>query len=345
MKRRTEKWKIAAGVAILILLAAAIAAGSRIIEKREKKVKKNSDYDEETSVQWTEENTLYFNGTLYGYDHRIESFLFMGTDNSGNEEGTGEDYHGAMADYLLLMVLDHTDRTWGCIQIDRNAITSVNVLEEDGSLRTIREQQICTAHWYGSNKEMSAQNQVDSVKFLLGELGTIDGYYVLNMKDISTLNSLVDGVEVTFQEDMTDVDPVFVKGTTLTLTDEQAEEFMRSRMSLKDPTNAARMTRQKQYMDGFFQKVKRRVATDAKFAQTFWTTFRKTAVTDMNGNALSRIAQMILKGEDKGILRLDGKTKIGKVLDDGLEHEEFYPSKDSIYETVDRLYSLVPVEE
>ena len=54
---------------------------------------------------------------------------------------------------------------------------------------------------------------------------------------------------------------------------------------------------------------------------------------------------MILKGEDKGILRLDGKTKIGKVLDDGLEHEEFYPSKDSIYETVDRLYSLVPVEE
>ena len=79
MKRRTEKWKIAAGVAILILIAAAIAVGSRIIEKREKKVKKNSDYDEETSVQWTEENTLYFNGTLYGYDHRIESFLFMGT--------------------------------------------------------------------------------------------------------------------------------------------------------------------------------------------------------------------------------------------------------------------------
>ena len=95
MKRRTEKWKIAAGVAILILLAAAIAVGSRIIEKREKKVKKNSDYDEETSAQWTEENTLYFNGTLYGYDHRIESFLFMGTDASGNEEGTGEDYHGA----------------------------------------------------------------------------------------------------------------------------------------------------------------------------------------------------------------------------------------------------------
>ena len=54
MKRRTEKWKIAAGVAILILLAAVIAVGSRIIEKREKKVKKNSDYDEEPSVQWTE---------------------------------------------------------------------------------------------------------------------------------------------------------------------------------------------------------------------------------------------------------------------------------------------------
>ena len=71
MKRRTEKWKIAAGVAILILLAAVIAVGSRIIEKREKKVKKNSDYDEETSVQWTEENTLYFNGTLYGYNHEL----------------------------------------------------------------------------------------------------------------------------------------------------------------------------------------------------------------------------------------------------------------------------------
>jgi hypothetical protein len=152
-------------------------------------------------------------------------------------------------------------------------------------------------------------------------------------------------VEITFQEDMTDVDPAFVKGCTLTLTDQQAEQFIRSRMKLKDPTNAARMNRQKQYMDGFFSKVKQKVGSDAKFSQTFWTTFRQTAVTNINGNDLSRIAQMILKGEDKGILSLEGKTKIGKILDDGLEHEEFYPTDDSIFENMDRLYSLVPAKE
>ena len=54
---------------------------------------------------------------------------------------------------------------------------------------------------------------------------------------------------------------------------------------------------------------------------------------------------MLLKGQDKGILTISGKTKVGRVLDDGEEHEEFYADPSSIRDVMTQLYSLVKIEE
>ena len=65
----------------------------------------------------------------------------------------------------------------------------------------------------------------------------------------------------------------------------------------------------------------------------------------MNGNVFSRIAEMVRSGESKGILTLDGETKLGTVLGDGVEHEEFYPSEESILDVMKQLFSLELIEE
>ena len=347
MKRGSGTSKLILGGAALVLTIAAIVVAVTFYERAQRQQEESalqSLASQVTDGHWTGDNTVVFDGDTYGFDHRLETFLFIGTDASGNESGEGDQYRGAMADFLLLAVLDHTENTIGYLQIDRNTVTEVEQRDIEGNLEYIRELQICTAHWYGHSPEMSAENTVTAVKLLLGELDHIDGYYVVNMEDIGQINSAVGGVTITIEEDLTMVDPAFEKGKTVKLTDEQAERFVRARMGVGNEENASRMTRQQQYMDGLFKNVKVFAKDNPKYGNELWKKLRNIAVTDMNGNAFSRMANKMIQGEDKGIFRLTGETRLGTILQDGLKHEEFYPETDSIRDAMTKLFSLVLVE-
>ena len=345
--RRSSKIRVIIGALAVVLTLAIVAGAVTLYDRYQQKQLQEQlagQGHQRSEILWSDADTLDFGGDVYGFDHRMESFLLVGTDASGNEQGEGEDYRGTMADFLLLMVLDYTDDTYGYLQIDRNTITNVNVLNTNGELLDYNDQQICTAHWYGGNPEESAENTVLAVSELLGYLENISGYYVLNMSDIGVLNSAVGGVEVTIDEDMSNVDPAMTEGATLTLTDEQAERFVRARMNVGQGDNVSRMARQRVYMDSFFRNVKEKTQKNANFYNELWTALRHAGTTTMNGNAFSRIANMFLKGESKGILTLDGEVRTGIILEDGLEHEEFYPTDASVLSAMDTLYSLVPVD-
>ena len=250
-----------------------------------------------------------------------------------------------MADFLLMLVVDYTDDRYGFLQIDRNTITEVSMVNQQGELVDYSEEQICTAHWYGKDTVQSAENTVDVVRAFAGELETINGYYVLNMNRIGELNAAVGGVEVTIPEDMTAVDPAFESGATITLDDEQAMRFIRARTQLEDDANALRMSRQRTYLNGFLRKALSLVRSDPDFVNTLWNTMKDTAVTDMSGAAFSRIAEAMRSYEDIGIHALEGTAKIGTVLKDGEEHEEFYPTMESLRDVMTELFSLQHIEE
>lgn len=360
MRSNQNKKKIIISLLVLALAFAAVAAGASVIERNKQK-KQNEDtaqaaqaeksakeekLDELEDSEWGGDNTLYIDDELYGYDHRIETFLFIGTDHSGNPDATGEEeYHGAMADFLLLMVIDHTDDKYGFLQIDRNTMAEIPMITPDGETADYQTMQLCTSHWYGKDAQQSAENTVDVVSELVGELDPINGYYVLSMDQIGTLNASVGGVDVTIEEDMTAVDPAFTKGTTLTLTDEQAEKFIRARMALEDDSNQSRMSRQKQYMNSFFSKALAKFREEPNFINTLWDTLINTAVTDMSGNSFSRIAETMRKDESRGFLTFEGETKLGTTLDDGEEHDEFYPDTDSVRDVLTELFTLQHIEE
>ena len=297
-----------------------------------------------SSRLWASVDLVDFSGELYGIDGRTESFLFVGTDDSEYRHEDTDEYVGPLGDFILLMVLDYTNHSFGYVQIDRNTITNVYQLGLDGLSHGEREQQICTAHMYGKDLTQSAENIVLSVSELLGYLENINGYFVMNMDEMEELNASVGGVTVTIPDDMTSVDPAFVKGETIKLSGDQAEKFVRARMTVGGGTNAERMSRQRLYMDSFFKTVTDKSEAKADFYLDIYEMLRKIGTTNMNGNSFSRIANMLLTGENKGMQQIEGETKIGTVYQDGLEHEEFYPFEESIKIVLERLLPLVPVE-
>lgn len=144
-------------------------------------------------------------------------------------------------------------KTYGILQLNRDTITEVPMLLQDGSANASAQMQLCTAHWYGKDKAASCDNTVETVSKMLGGL-PIDGYYALKMDAMPLLNHEVGGVTVTLEDDMTKLDPAMKKGATLTLTDRQAELLMQSRYAMDDDRNTQRMRRQQIFLNAFMKR-------------------------------------------------------------------------------------------
>ncbi len=332
MYKRQNKSKTIIGTVIAVLLIVLFGVGIYALEHF---MKDRDDVEEETAQ--TESIILSIGDYELEVTHNIEAYLLLGTDDSGNEEAVGtEDYRGSLADFQLLLVLDRTDNKYGFLDIDRNTMAEVPFIDNNGEGADTIEEQICTAHWYGADPEQGCDNTVWSVSTLLGEL-PIDGYYSIHMSDIGVLNHAVGGVQVTLDEDFSDIDPEMTKGKTLVLTDEQAEIYVRGRMEIGDGTNAARMSRQMQFMEDFKKKAMAKMQTDKSFLNDLFEELSDRAVTDIPENRVSVIINSVYKGEDQGILTLKGTTKEGKKLGDGKVHEEFYPEDLSIVDVMSRL--------
>ena len=288
---------------------------------------------------------IYLADHNYEITHNLESYLLIGSDDSGNEEkdkskDDGE-YHGDLADFLLLVVFDKTDDTYGFLQIDRDTITRVEMPENGEESLEDTFEQICTARWYGETPEEGCENTVDAVSELLGYF-PIDGYYSINMKDIGKLNHAVGGVTVTLEDDLSDKDPELTEGSTVKLNDDQAEIFVRSRMDVDDGTNTARMERQRIYMDAYKKAAMKKMGENKDFANELYIELQQDAVTNMPGNRVSACANRMYKGKDLGTFELEGEHKKGDTLGDGVEHTEFYPTESSI---IDVLTSLASIED
>ncbi len=303
-----------------------------------------SDNDEEELEDYYIEdygNELSFESGIYGYDHRIETYLFIGTDDSGNETGTpGVDYRGGMADFLTLLVIDHTDDTYGFLEIDRNTMVTMAVTGVDGEFGGYDDLQICFSHFFGSDPENSCENSVEVVCEYLGELETIDGYYCLNMDDIGALADAVGGVEVTIEDDMTSIDPSFIPGAVVLLKGDQAEAYCRARMDVGEGDNESRMRRQKAYMESFYKKSIDLVKQDSNFVSDLYKLMKDLAVTNISGNDVSRITEAVHSGENKGILDIEGEAVLEKSHSDQEIHEAFYPRESSLIDAMTKLFSL-----
>lgn len=239
----------------------------------------------------------------------LETYLFMGIDAEGKTE-VKTDYDGTgQCDVLMLLVIDKAANTYAVLPINRDTITEVRSLGEDGEDLGTSEIQIALAHANGDGMEQSCENTVEAVSNFLYDQ-KIDGYVSLNMDAIKLINNMVGGVTVTIEDDFSESDPTLKIGENIKLTDEQAMHYIHDRMNVGDGTNEARMRRQNQYLKGLKNVLIEKCEQDESYALDVFHGLEDYMVTNLKEKNVSRIAKAILKNTDLGEHQIKGTNAI-----------------------------------
>lgn len=343
MRKRDRKvtLKLIGGFAALLLGIVLFASALFFAEKRFMRREDTSD-----TGDWELESNeygLYLGDKFYYFTDSIRAYLFIGTDAS-SDLPEAEGVQGDLADFLALLVINDTQKCFGILHLDRDTMTQVPILDKDGAELGDYPEQLCTAHWYGGTEEIRGANTINAVSNALGSF-PIDGYYGINMKDISAVNHVLGGVPVTIQEDLTSVDPSMKKGAQITLSDAQVEKYLRARMSVGEGTNKERMNRQMQYMQNAYRIAFEKLDQDPSFADDAYDELTGKVFTDQYHKTFSQIMNKMAKYENRGILTFEGESRMGDTFGDGDKHAEFYPYPESIAEQIGKLVHYDRVEQ
>jgi anionic cell wall polymer biosynthesis LytR-Cps2A-Psr (LCP) family protein len=312
-------------VLTLVLIAVLGTVAYKIVDKGH--ILSADEADQENTI-----NVVEFGGEKYQAKTRVKTYLFIGTDSTGKAEAK-EEYDGTgQCDVLELVVIDQNADTYTVLPINRDTITAVKSLEDDGTYIATSDVQIALAHAMGDGMEISCENTVDAVSnYLYGQ--KIDGYAAFNIDTIGIINHLAGGVTVTIEDDFSEEDPSLTMGETITLSDEQAENYVRGRMSVADGTNANRMKRQKTFLDEVQKIFKEKASQDESFAIEAYDALQDYMVTNLTKKDFSKLAKAMVKDESLGELEIQGESSI-----DYHGYNQFIPDADSLEEVVIQLF-------
>lgn len=318
---------------ILCITAAAVYVLGELAERKVNK-ELNDSQQADTSAEnivVEEENTILLNGKKYRKKEGIETVLLMGVDNDGTVENTGSYVNNDVADFLLVVALDHNTQSYRSLAINRDTITKVPVLGTDGRFLYWSDGQIALAHTYGSGTQDSCRNQAKAVSELLYQL-EIDHYASFAIPAIGIANDAVGGVTLTIEDDFGEDRPDMAVGKTVKLNAEQAELFVRGRASVADKTNINRMSRQKIYIKAWRALAVEKLNADGDFFFKLLGMVSDYMVSDMNINQLSDFANQVSGYEDKGVLDIAGEAQKGE------KYMEFYYDESDLQQKVLELW-------
>lgn len=242
------------------------------------------------------------------YEHRpnMETYLFMGVDVTGTVDSMTTSGNGGQADVQLVLAVDNDNSTWQVLQLNRDALADVPVLGAGSKLIGYQKKQLALAHFYGSGREDSCENNVNAVSRLLWDQ-TIAGYISLNMDGIGVINDAIGGVEVTITTDFSGIDDTLEQGSDVLLNGEQAVTFLRSRMNVDDGTNLARMSRHRQYLQAMALKL---LSLDDKEIVKALSSAEDYIVTNMNSTGVAALAEKLRQYEQLPLLTIDGTATV-----------------------------------
>lgn len=330
-RRRISRRDLLKAAGAAALAGAALGGGAYVLQAwddRQSAASVSGEYmtdDHRTPPQLRE---VTYGSKTYRQRPGLESYLFLGIDQMGKAVGTQSYVAGGQADTQMLLVLDNEARTWQLLQINRDSMVEVPVISMMGTVPYTLVQQICLAHAYGNGREQSCENNVKAVSMMLDDQ-PIDGYLSLNMGGIGILVDLVGGVTLKVTSDFSAVDPSLVEGETITMTGQQALEFVRTRQGVDDQTNLARMARQRQFLTAFEEKLR---AMDPEFAVTAYDAMAEYIITDIASGTAVEIAERLKKYKKLPLLTIDGENTV----EDG--YWAYYLDPDSLQETILQLF-------
>ncbi len=260
--------------------------------------------------------TVTVDGVTYQEKPAVMTMLIAGIDRpieteEAEKDGATLNYRdGGQADFLLLLAIDHTEKKIHQLQIDRDTMCEIDILGVFGNEAGQRTAQICLAHRYGATAKDNAKYTLRAVERLLDGV-QIDGYYMMDYGAIGELNDALGGITVNVDFDMTNVNALWTAGSRVTLHGKEAEDFVRSRMTVGEGTNVERMARQNEFMKNAIATMKQKTRSDLSFGENLLRQMEKKSVTNMTVRWLAEELSQSADYETGAVEYLPGEHRIG----------------------------------
>ena len=279
----------------------------------------------------TKRPILEYEGRRYRMRDGIETYLVIGVDKFSTEELDPLAYvNDQQSDFLILMIADHDNQNLTALHINRDTMAEIERYGLAGRKVGSFTGQLALSHTFGSGKRDSARYTTEAVSRFLFDI-PMDHYSVLGMDAIPVLNDLVGGVSVYVEDDFGELDKELKQGTTVRLQGDHALTFVRARSGMPEQTNINRMQRQRTYMHGLYQEMKRCLNEDENFSLRLATELADYMISDLNIYELSDLAENWKLYDYAGIETIEGEAVLGE------RFIEFYPDMDALLQQVLRL--------
>ena len=306
---------------VLILVLVILYSGLRILE--------STVFSAPREMEVVVRKTVTRNGTAYYPRQDINVIMLLGIDQEGPVQISTQPNHGNAVDMVALMVFDEKTESCTLININRDTMLEMPMLNAYGREDGTFFGQLAYSHTYGTGGEDSCENTRKTVSnFLYGV--TIDYYIAMNMDAVAILNDAVGGVTVNVQDDFSQVNASIPKGM-VTLKGEQARLFVQSRSGVGDHLNLSRIERQKEYMEKFAEAFRAKAEQSDSFVLKTYDSVAPYLVSDLSVNTLSMLIEQYQDYPIVEVLSLEGENVLGE------EFYEFYADEEKLEELILRL--------
>ena len=318
-KKTVKIWATIAAIVIIAVLFFFFlrTRGSQTVIRNDADTSENSGLMP-SSDTITSGKEITWQGKKYIYNEDIRNILFLGVDKK--EEMQAQEYagRGGQADCIILLSMNTREKTATMINISRDSMTDVDVYDMSGNFVGSDRMQLALQYAYGDGEKRSCWLMKKAVAELLKDI-PIHGYLALNIEGISVINDVLGGVEITIPEDYTSIDEAFVQGTTLTLTGDQAERYVRYRDIEILGSNNGRMERQNQYLHALVQLLKEKISEDSSTIDILFSAGKPFMTTDLTAEQMEKYADYTL---NDSYIKVPGETQKGNKHDEYIVDEK-----------------------
>lgn len=278
--------------------------------------KDNNNYVYESKDDY---HTIQYNNQEYNYDTSIVSILFLGIDSKDDSQG--------QSDVMQLVLLDRSEKKIKVIGLSRDIMTDIKQFDVRGNDLGWSKQHLNLAYAYGTTSEMGCMLSTSAISKLFKDI-PIAHYAAMQLNELTTFANIVGPLDIVIPNNSLVVfQPSWKKGTKVTITDSNVEDYLRTRSTDEQFSNNDRMQRHKEYITKYFQKLKKLLNEDKN--GTIKKVFDKSQslTTNIGYTDLQNFANMILEYDfdpEVDYYLLDGENVSGIV------HDEFVVNQDSL---------------
>lgn len=335
MKKSERAKKILLGVLLLLGAAGAILLLHIRLQQNQSvyQVKVDENALENQGEAQASYRKIEVDGQVYRYNTSITNILYMGVDTEMDSEVETAGAAG-QADSIMMLSIDRRTQRMKIIAIPRDTMTKIRMYDNSGNYLGRATQHLSLAYAYGDGKEQSCRLVAEAVSQLLFDI-PVQKYISSDISSIARINDLVGGVTVTVPgDDLEYLGTRFKKGRTLTLDDETAEIFVRSRDIDKDFSNTGRMERQKVYLMAFLEKLKVRAQDDMEGLLADIEELGDTSLSNLTSTDLDQLLTILSENDltEENYHILEGEDQLGEL------HDEFYADEEKLQELILDLY-------